>query len=226
MPFTLDQVVPWGRSFEEYARMFMLTENDFAGRILGCADGPASFNAEATGHGYRVTSCDPIYCFAKDEIDNRIRETSEQVLAQLRANTDDYLWEAFSTPAAVGQCRMAAMARFLADYPDGLRTRRYVDASLPELPFADEEFELALCSHFLFLYSDHLSLEFHLTSIRELCRVAGEVRIFPLLTMAKKRSPYIQAVIATLCASGYSARIEQVPYEFQRGANEMLRISK
>ena len=30
MPFSLDQVVPWGRSFGEYCRMFGLTDGDLA----------------------------------------------------------------------------------------------------------------------------------------------------------------------------------------------------
>jgi hypothetical protein len=47
MAFTLDQVVPWGRSFDEYRRMFALSDDDLGLRILGCADGPASFNGEA-----------------------------------------------------------------------------------------------------------------------------------------------------------------------------------
>ncbi len=46
--FTLDQVVPWGRSFDEYRNMFALADTDLRSKILGCADGPESFNAEAT----------------------------------------------------------------------------------------------------------------------------------------------------------------------------------
>jgi hypothetical protein len=45
MPFTLDEVVPWGRSFDEYVAMFHLTAEDLEKRILGCGDGPAGFNA-------------------------------------------------------------------------------------------------------------------------------------------------------------------------------------
>jgi hypothetical protein len=59
--FILDQVVPWGRSFEEYRRRFALNEADLQVRILGCADGPASFNAESTRRGTRVISIDPLY---------------------------------------------------------------------------------------------------------------------------------------------------------------------
>jgi hypothetical protein len=58
--FTLDRVVLWGRSFDEYRRMFNLTSEDLGGRIVGCGDGPASFNAEATVQGRQVISCDPL----------------------------------------------------------------------------------------------------------------------------------------------------------------------
>jgi hypothetical protein len=58
---TLDRVVPWGRSFDEYRRMFTLTDLDLGLKIVGCRDGPSSFNAKATRRGTRVTSVDPIY---------------------------------------------------------------------------------------------------------------------------------------------------------------------
>ena len=69
--FTLDKVVPWGRSFDEYRRMFVLTEDDLRRGVLGCADGPAGFNAEATRRGMRVTSCDPLYAFSAEQIRDR-----------------------------------------------------------------------------------------------------------------------------------------------------------
>ena len=65
------EVIPWGRSFDEYRLMFGLSESDLAGRILGCGDGPASFNSEATAEGFSVTSCDPIYAFSAEEISRR-----------------------------------------------------------------------------------------------------------------------------------------------------------
>jgi hypothetical protein len=73
--FTLDQVVPWGRSFEEYRRMFALTDTDLASKIVGCGDGPASFNAEATRLGSTVVSCDPIYRFGVEQLRERIAST-------------------------------------------------------------------------------------------------------------------------------------------------------
>lgn len=46
MAVTISQVVPWGRSLDEYRHLFDLAEVDLAKRIVGVADGPASFNVE------------------------------------------------------------------------------------------------------------------------------------------------------------------------------------
>ena len=126
--FTLDSIVPWGRSFDEYCRMFALSADDLARkRILGCADGPAGF-------------------------------------------------------------------------------------------------DLALCSHLLFLYSEQLGQTLHYQAIQELCRVAGDVRVFPLLALGGKRSPYVDVAIIAAREAGRDASVERVPYEFQRGGSEMLYI--
>ena len=60
---------------------------------------------------------------------------------------------------------------------------RVVAGDARALPFADGEFDLALSSHLLFLYSAQLGKDFHLQSMFELCRVAREVRVFPLLAL-------------------------------------------
>src|SRR5688572_23440972 len=90
--FTLDRVVPWGRSFDEYRCMFALTDDDLGTRILGCGDGPASFNAEATRRGSNVISCDPIYRFEVDQIRERISATYDVILAQTRRNEHEFVW--------------------------------------------------------------------------------------------------------------------------------------
>src|SRR5262245_22660127 len=111
--FTLDQVVPWGRSFAEYRQMFALTDAELALRILGCADGPASFNAEATRHGAAVISCDPIYRYDVDQLRSRIAATHDEILDQTRRNADEFVWTTIHSVDALGQARMAAMNAFL-----------------------------------------------------------------------------------------------------------------
>ncbi len=222
--FTLDQVVPWGRSFDEYRRMFALSDADLALNILGCGDGPASFNAEATRRGESVISCDPIYQFTTVELRGRIAATYDQILDQTRKNPDEFVWTAITSVEELGRVRMEAMRTFLDDFDAGKAEGRYVEGALPALPFTDKAFDLALCSHFLFLYTDQLGEDFHRAAITELYRVAREVRIFPLLALGGKPSPYLSLVSDQARAAGYDAVIERVPYEFQRGGNEMMRV--
>jgi hypothetical protein len=221
--FTLDQIVPWGRSFDEYQRMFALSDADLSLRILGCADGPASFNAEATRRGIRVMSADPLYRFTTGAIRDRLAASYEQILEQTRRNQHQFFWNIFPSVEELGRVRMEAMQAFLDDYEPGKRQGRYVDAELPSLPFADQCFDLALCSHFLFLYTEHLPERFHHQAILELCRVAPEVRIFPLVSLNGRRSAYVAAMTEQL-RENCDVSIETVGYEFQRGGNEMMRI--
>jgi hypothetical protein len=222
--FTLDQVVPWGRSFDEYRRMFALTEPDIRTRIVGCGDGPASFNAEATRRGARVISTDPIYRWETAQIRDRIALTCDDILEETRRNAEEFVWDTIRSVGELGQVRMAAMQDFLHDYGSGKVHGRYVAAALPTLPFSSASFDLALCSHFLFLYSSQLDEAFHRSAIHEMCRVAGEVRIFPLLALGGRRSPYVDRVVDDLRHSECDVSVEHVPYEFQRGGNQMMRI--
>jgi len=62
-------VVPFGRSFDEYIKIFNLRGLKKR-RILGVGDGPASFNAEATKL-WKGNFIDPIYQFSATEIVKR-----------------------------------------------------------------------------------------------------------------------------------------------------------
>jgi hypothetical protein len=221
--FTLDQVVPWGRSFEEYRRMFALSDADLQLRILGCADGPASFNAEATRRGAAVISIDPLYRLDAATIRDRIAATYDEMLEQAKRNSQQFVWDAIGSLEELGRIRMQAMQAFLDDYDSGRRQGRYVNAELPSIALPDKSFDLAVCSHFLFLYTGHLSGTFHRSAIRELCRVAREVRIFPLLDLNGRISPYVESTADELSES-CEVLLETVPYEFQRGGNQMMRI--
>jgi hypothetical protein len=220
----LSEIIPWGRSFDEYRLMFGMSERDLGGCILGCGDGPASFNAEATALGHSVVSCDPIYAFSAEEIRRRVEDSHETVISQVRTIQEGFVWTYFRDPDDLGRARLAAMNRSLADFERGKADGRYVTASLPRLPFEDGHFDLALCSHLLFLYSDQLGFDFHRASIEELLRVASEVRIFPLLSLDRIPSPHLDPLVPYLAEQGWKTEALPVRYEFQRGGNRMLRI--
>jgi hypothetical protein len=175
--FTLDQVVPWGRSFEEYCRMFALL-------------GRSAFT------------------------DSWVRGRSSEL--QRRSDGDGTL----------NDLLRSAIPLLGSDFDEGKRQGRYVDAELPTLPFADHDFDLALCSHFLSLYTEQFSEDFHVTAIQEMCRVAEEVRVFPLLALGGSPSRHVESVSDRLRVAGCSVLVERVPYEFQRGGNRMMRINR
>lgn len=222
MAMTLERVVPWGRTRAEYCRMFDLGPGLLQRRILGCADGPASFQAELHDAGGEVISCDPIYQFSGAVIRARFEASAATILSQVAARPDRWVWSYHKDIDDLRRHRTAALHRFLDDYEAGRRAGRYQVASLPHLPYRDGAFDLALCSHFLFLYSEHCDADFHVASVLEMCRVAGEVRIFPIITLAQERAPHLEAVRDAVAAAGWRSEVRRVPYELQKGGNEML----
>jgi len=226
MAMRLENVVPFGRSLDEYSKMFSLTPDDLERPIIGVGDGPASFNAELSSLGKSVTSVDPLYIFDAQTIEKRFNSVVDNIIEQVKASPDDWSWSYHLSPEHLKRARIGVLQRFLADFEHGKKAGRYTVGELPELDFTDNEFHLALCSHFLFLYSEQLSYEFHRASVCEMLRVAEEVRIFPLLTLMRNNSPYVQPLIAELKSEGFYVQVEKVEYELQKGGNEMLRIRR
>jgi hypothetical protein len=82
----------------------------------------------------------------------------------------------------------------------------------------------------LFLYSEQLDRDFHLAALEELLRVAGEVRVFPLLDLDRRWSAHVSPVSDHLKRAGFAVEIVPVAYEFQRAedhaGNRMLRVRR
>lgn len=202
--------------------MFDLAPADLDRRLRDVDGGPASFTAEMTAAGRRAVACDPIYRFAAADIARRVEETYPVLLAGVEAEREGFVWTRIASPERLWDLRLAAMGRFVADVDAGRAEGRYVAAGFPDLPFAAGGFDLALCSHVLFLYSDQFDADFHARSLREMVRVAGEVRASPLLDLGGRESPHLGPVVEALATEGYKPRIQEVPYEYQRGGNRML----
>ncbi|WP_292468696.1 SAM-dependent methyltransferase [Methanolobus sp.] len=178
--------------------MFKLKAEDMGRSILGCGDGPASFNCEMNIQEKSVVSVDSIYDLDRETIRKRINETYVEVLGQTKANKDEFVWKNITSVEELGKIRMNSMNMFLDDFEEGKKQGRYVAAGLPELPLADKSFEMALVSHLLFLNSEQLSFDFNIQVIDELLRVAGEVRIFPLIDLNSRESIHLDEVIGHL----------------------------
>lgn len=98
---------------------------------------------------------------------------------------------------------------------------------LPRLPFRDDAFELAVCSHLLFTWADQLGLEWHRAALFELARVAGEVRVFPTIMQGPGEAvPFWGTLMSDLSEAGLRTESREVPYEFQVGGNRMLVVQR
>ena len=222
----LDRVVPFGRTLKEYSTIFNLKDSDFQKRILGVGDVPASFNAEATQQGHNICSIDPVYEFSAEQIQSRFDEVVDDIIEQVIDTPQDWVWSFHKNPQDLRNTRERALSLFLDDYERGKQAGRYQIGALPQLEFDDNSFDLALCSHFLFLYSAQVDYEFHRESIYEMLRISREIRIFPLLTLMLEPSPHLKPLIEDLNDKGYWVSIQKVDYELQRGGNEMLVVKQ
>ncbi|QKQ77487.1 SAM-dependent methyltransferase [Nostoc sp. TCL240-02] len=226
MAMVLDKVVPFGRSMDEYIKIFNLTDVDLNKKILGIGDGPASFNAEMTRQGKSVVSVDPLYQFSGDEILQRFNEVVDNIINQVKATSKDWVWGYHKSPDDLRHNRVKVIREFLSDYENGKKSNRYIVDEFPKLKFKDQEFDIALCSHLLFLYSDHLDYNFHLDSVGEMLRIAKEIRIFPLVTLMWNHSQHLDEIVKHYTSMGYKIDIENVEYELQPGGNKMLKITR
>lgn len=225
MSFKLNSVVPWGRNFSEYKAMFMLTDEDLQKKIAGFGDGPASFNFEADKMGMNVTSYDIVYQFSKVELQNRIEEVRGIVMEQMAENMDNYVWKNIKSLDELERIRMSAMNMFLEDFEIGKAEGRYVYHNLPDRVNKDDNtYDIGLSSHFLLMYTD-LGYDFHIKAISEMLRVCKEVRIFPVCDLDGNKTDLITKV-SNYLRGEYCVNIIKTKYEFQKGNNEMMIITK
>jgi hypothetical protein len=226
MAIALERVYLWGRPFWEYLQMFKLSKEDLGKRILDCAGGPASFNDDLTQLGGRVVSVDPAYEMPPEEIRSRIGEAHQVVRRILSENPGFYAMDLYNNSVdEYCDVHMASMHDFLSDFPKGKLDGRYLVGALPKLPFKDKEFELALCGNLLFAYRDVFSLEFHIQSIEELCRVSEEVRVYPVTKPLVRETDELEVIMKALEDRGHRAERVGLLYEFRKFSKEMLRVT-
>ncbi|EKD77859.1 MAG: putative cytosolic protein [uncultured bacterium] len=95
-------------------------------------------------------------------------------------------------------------------------------AQLPRLPYATNQFDLALCTDFIFHHG--LPSEDIASTVKELCRIASEVRLFPLLDNQGKMSNELGPLMLMLQKKNYGVEVREVPDQTGKGRNAMLRI--
>jgi hypothetical protein len=224
----LDRVAFYGRTLAEYMRIFDLNLQSWRDcTILDCPAGASSFVAEAHVQGIRAMACDPLYGSDIMPLIDRGEADIHHVMERVARVPHLFQWEFYPSINALQEYRTLALRRFQDDYERGFEEQRYINAKLPRLPFEDRRFDLVLSGHFLFTYSDRFDYAFHRAAILELVRVsAREVRIYPLQGPDAKPCEYLDRLCSDLQRMEIHSEILPVPFEFQRGSNQMLRLTR
>ena len=218
------KLVLWGHHVDEYKEMFDLSAADFDTRILEFGCGPSAINAQLHETTDHVVSCDPLFTLDKATLSTKVSLIFEDMVAQLREHQDKFDFNYYEGLNGLITKRQQGMAQFFADYERGRAEKRYLPLNKYDLPFADFSFDFALCSHYLFADLDDQDIDFHLRVIRELARVAKEVRIFPLIDRQGLPSSFLGPVLLGLQQENYGVEVREVSYHLQAKGNAMLRV--
>ncbi|SFJ30197.1 hypothetical protein SAMN04487936_101596 [Halobacillus dabanensis] len=222
----LEKVIFIGRTYEEYMDMFLLSEEELKGKkVLDCPSGACSFTAVGQSRGLDITASDIAYDHSAEDLKAKGQEDIQHAMAHMDKAKTNYVWKYFEDIDQLKEHREKALLDCTEDMKKN--SERYTQVHLPSLLFSDNEFDILLSAHFLFTYADRLDLLFHIDTLKELLRVTKEeVRIFPLVDLQGNRYEHLGHVIEYLKDNGYSVKEISVPYEFQKGANTMLKVSE
>jgi hypothetical protein len=204
--------------------MFGLTDAALRGTVLDCAAGGSSFVAETDPQEIRALAMDPLYALGARTLARRLPADLARGLRMIN-QSGHVAWDWHGSPARHREIRRRAASEFLTDMRQ--HPGRYIAACLPRLPLTDASVDLVLCSHLLFTWAHTLDQDWHRASILEMCRVGrSQVRIFPLANQgAGHPVTFLDRLRRDIeTTTGAHSELVTVPYEFQLGANRMLKI--
>lgn len=218
------KLVLWGHSVDEYREMFDLSQEDMNARILEYGCGPGAVNAQQFHEEHQVVSCDPLFVLDKDTLLSKAIMIFAQMADEIRQQQAQFDFSQYGGLEPFIAQRKKGMDAFFADYEQGKAEGRYYGAVDYHLPYPDFSYDFALSSHYLFADLDDQTVDFHLNVIRELARVAKEVRIFPLIDREGQTSDFLGPVLLQLQQEGYGVEVREVDFHLHQPENAMLRV--
>lgn len=218
------KLVLWGHQIDEYQEMFDLCLQKKSLRLLEYGSGPSAINSQLTSEGQMVISADPLFTLDKDTLFSKVELIFDDMIKRIKKDKEKFNFTGYGSIDALIQKRREGMHQFFADYEKGKLEKRYLGITDYQLPFSDFYFDYAISSHYLFADLDDQDVDFHLTIIKELARVAKEVRIFPLIDRYNKPSPFLGPVLLGLQQENFGVEVKEVLYHLQQSGNAMLRV--
>lgn len=218
------KLVLWGHHVDEYREMFALSATDLKSNLLEYGCGASAVNKELSQQGGLVTSCDPLFALDKSTLSTKVSLIFDDMVARIKDVQQKFDFSHYGGLDALIASRRQGMNEFFSDYTQGQAEKRYLPLVNHSLPFADHTFDFALSSHYLFAELDNQDLDFHLQAIRELARVAKEVRIFPLIDRYGQPSTFLGPILLALQQDKLGVEVREVKYHLQPKGNAMLRV--
>lgn len=218
------KLVLWGHSVEEYREMFDLSPDEINSKILEYGCGPSAVNSQLSQSNNRVVSCDPLFVLDRDTLYSKAVMLFAQMAEEIQSHQDHFDFSRSGGFESLMADRKLGIETFFTDYDQGKIDQRYIGVTDYHLPFVDFSFDFALCSHYLFADLDDQTVDFHLSVIRELARVAKEVRIFPLIDKDGNTSPFLGPVLLGLQQENYGIEVREVDFHLHPSGNAMLRV--
>jgi len=218
------KLVLWGHGIDEYREMFDLSQEDIHSRILEYGCGPSAVNSQQAREKKQVISCDPLFVLDKDTLSSKAIMIFAQMADEVHAEQEHFNFTHTGSMEQLLAQRQQGMKQFFADYEQGKKEGRYVEVTDYHLPFPDFSFDFALSSNYLFADLHDQTLDFHCAVIRELARVAKEVRIFPLIDKKGTASEFLNPVMLQLQQEHYGIEVRQIDFNLHKSANAMLRV--
>lgn len=221
----MNKLVIWGHHVDEYMEMFDLKDSDLKGKILEFGCGPSAINAELAGKAGQCVSCDPLFSLDIDTLNSKVSLIVADMLEKVTQEKEKFDFSRYENNLSeLVEKRQSGLNAFFADYHRGKEEKRYIGITEIKLPFKDFTFDYALSSHYLFAELENQDLAFHVQAIRELARVAKEVRIFPLIDRHGQPSSLLGPVLLDLQQHNYGVEVRSVNYHLQPSGNAMLRV--
>ncbi|HAT9717505.1 TPA: hypothetical protein JBD64_06810 [Legionella pneumophila subsp. pneumophila] len=219
------KLVLWGHGIEDYREMFDLPQGVENLRLLEYGCGPSAVNYQQTQVKKKgVVSCDPLFVLDKDTLLAKAKMIFANMAEEVRQHQDQFDFSRNGSLDKLLQERQEGMKQFFADYEQGKADGRYLGLTDYHLPFADFTFDFALSSHYFFADLDDQTVDFHLIAIRELARVAKEVRIFPLIDREGNTSQFLGPVLLGLQQENYGVEVREAAFHLYKSGNAMLRV--
>lgn len=218
------KLVLFGHQLDEYEEMFALSPKDFDLSILEYGSGITAVNKTLSARNKKIISIDPSFSLNKKDLANKSTEIFNQMIKIVKNNASKFNFSKYSGLNGLIAKRREGIKEFFKDYENGKKQLRYLPANHDSINFKDFTFDYALSSHYFFAGDDNEHLQHYIKIIKELARVAKEVRIFPLIDKFGQPSPLLGPILLELQNNNYGVEVREVDYHLQPQGNAMLRV--